>query len=130
MQEFKDLFLSARDAQKKAYAKYSKFHVGAALKFKNGKIYSGCNIENASYGATVCAERVAIWKAISEGETASEIVAMCLVTSTKSGDVPCGMCLQVISEFLPEDAKLLIANEDEILSMQSWKAFLPQPFSL
>lgn len=126
----KDLFEHARNAQKKAYAPYSKFFVGAAVRFKNGKIYSGCNIENASFGATVCAERVALLKAISEGERAAEIEALCLVTSTAKGDVPCGMCLQVMSEFMPRQAELLIANTDEILLRKKWTDYLPFPFEL
>ena len=128
--EYQELFEIALQAQQMAYAKYSKFKVGAAVKFKNGKVYSGCNIENASYGATVCAERVAIWKAISEGEKAQDIEALCLVTSTPQGDVPCGMCLQVLSEFMPKEAPLLIANSQGIILHKKWTDFLPHPFEL
>lgn len=124
------LFEHAREAQKLAYAKYSNFKVGAAVLMKSGKVYSGCNIENASYGATVCAERVAILKALSEGENPADIQALCLVTSTPKGDVPCGMCLQVMSEFLGKDVPLIIANSQEILVRKKWAEYLPFPFEL
>lgn len=95
----------AMDARCLAYVPYSDFPVGAALLTRSGKIYTGCNVENASYGLTVCAERVAIWKAISEGET--EFEALAVVTNI--GGSPCGACRQVMAEFAP-DMPVLIAD--------------------
>ena len=85
-------------AREYSYSPYSKYKVGAALLTKSGKIYTGCNIENAGYSATVCAERTAIFKAISEGETEFEAIAV----ATENGGPPCGICRQVIREFAAE----------------------------
>lgn len=92
------LVQEAAEARRRAYIPYSHFAVGAALLTRSGKVYTGCNIENASYGLTVCAERVAIWKAVSEGER--EFVALAVVTA--DGVSPCGACRQVMAEFAPE----------------------------
>lgn len=85
-------------AREYAYSPYSKYKVGAALLTKSGKIFSGCNIENVGHTATICAERTAIFKAISEGETEFEAIAI----ATENGGPPCGVCRQVIREFAPE----------------------------
>lgn len=100
MKTYIDLLQSAKEARQKAYVPYSKFQVGAAVLMKSGKVYTGCNIENASYGATNCAERTAIFKAISEGER--EIVAIAIVSSSNEFTYPCGICRQVIAEFMKE----------------------------
>ena len=91
------LLTAAFEACKHSYSPYSGFPVGAAVLTPSGKIYAGTNIENASYGATMCAERTAVFKAVSEGER--EILAIAVVTTADSLPVPCGMCLQVLSEF-------------------------------
>lgn len=91
------LILAAQFAREKAYVPYSSFKVGAALLTKGGKIYTGCNVENASYGLSNCAERTAIFKAVSEGE--SEFAAMAIVADTKEPVAPCGACRQVLAEF-------------------------------
>lgn len=91
------LIRAARRAWKWSYAPYSRFPVGAAVLGKNGRIYSGANVENASYGLTVCAERVAIFKAITAGE--KELVALAIFTTTEDPVPPCGACLQVLGEF-------------------------------
>lgn len=88
---------SAKKVREKAYAPFSNFLVGAAVRTKDGKIYTGCNVESASYGLTVCAERIAIWKAVSEGEREFEHVAV--VTDTEELTPPCGTCRQIIWEF-------------------------------
>lgn len=118
----------AVNAYNTAYAKYSKFHVGAAVQTNTGKVFSGCNIENASYGATVCAERVAIWKAVSESGPATKIDMLCLVT--KNGDVPCGMCLQVMSEFMSPEAEIFLCSEHEVKHTRKFKDFMPFTFEL
>ena len=88
---------SALEAREKAYCPYSNFKVGAAVLFEDGKIYTGCNIENASFGATNCAERTAIFKGVSEGNR--EIKAVAVVGDTNTYTYPCGICRQVIAEF-------------------------------
>ncbi len=93
----KKLIEAARQAREKAYAPYSKFKVGAAVLTSDGKIYTGCNIENASYGMSNCAERTAIFKAVSEGETKLE--ALAVIGDTNAPISPCGACRQVIAEF-------------------------------
>jgi cytidine deaminase len=100
-----DLISRSIEAREQAYVPYSRFPVGAALLTATGKIYTGCNIENASYGLTVCAERVAIWKAVSEGETEFEALAV----ATNIAGSPCGACRQVMAEFAP-DMPVLIAD--------------------
>ena len=91
------LLLAAHQACTHSYSPYSGYPVGAAVLTPSGKIYAGTNIENASYGATMCAERTAVFKAVSEGER--EILALAVVTTADSLPVPCGMCLQVLAEF-------------------------------
>jgi len=95
--KIEELISLAKKACSNAYAPYSKFNVGAALLTKNGKIFTGSNIENASYGATVCAERVAIFKAVSEGEREFESIA--IYTNADKLSFPCGICRQVMIEF-------------------------------
>ena len=94
-----ELISLARLALKNAYVPYSKYHVGAALLTKSGRVFLGCNIENASYGLTNCAERTAVFKAVSEGETEFEAIA---IASDGSAPYPCGACRQVLNEFAPE----------------------------
>ena len=93
----KKLIETAINARGKAFAPYSDFKVGAALQTKNGKVFTGCNIENASYGLTICAERVAIFKAVSEGE--SEFSHLAVAADTETLTPPCGACRQIIWEF-------------------------------
>jgi cytidine deaminase len=92
-----ELVQHALQAYELSYSPYSNYPVGAALLTRSGRVITGCNIENASYGLTVCAERVAIWKAVSEGET--EFVALAVVTGNAGS--PCGACRQVMAEFAP-----------------------------
>lgn len=93
-----ELVAQAIEARKRAYAPYSHYKVGAALLGKSGKVYLGCNVENASYSHTVCAERTAVLKAVSEGELEFEAIAVV----TRNGGSPCGACRQVLAEFAPE----------------------------
>lgn len=120
------LIAAAKDAYENAYAPYSNYYVGAALLTKKGTIYRGCNIENASYGATNCAERTAIFKAVSEGEREFEAIAV--VAKDGSTAYPCGICLQVMQEFMP-DAVVYLEKDGEIVSYYL-KELLPKGFSL
>jgi cytidine deaminase len=95
----KDLMREAEKARRHAYAPYSEFPVGAALLTRDGKVIRGCNVENASYGLSVCAERNAIWKAVSEGER--EFAAIAITARQGHGAPPCGSCRQVLHEFSP-----------------------------
>ena len=95
----KALMAEAVKARKRAYAPYSRFAVGAALLTKEGSVYLGCNVENASYGLTICAERNAVWKAVSEGVT--EFTAVAVTARDGRGAPPCGSCRQVLHEFAP-----------------------------
>jgi cytidine deaminase len=94
--KFRKLIATARAAQRNAHAPYSKFHVGAALLTKSGKVYTGVNVENASYGLTNCAERVAVGKAVSEGHRKFQAIAVVAPSKALS---PCGACRQVLAEF-------------------------------
>ncbi|MCB0213629.1 MAG: cytidine deaminase [Anaerolineae bacterium] len=96
--QWETLLTQAIAAREYSYSPYSKYKVGAALLTKSGKIYTGCNIENVGYSATVCAERTAIFKAVSEGETSFEAIAV----ATENSGPPCGICRQVIREFASE----------------------------
>jgi cytidine deaminase len=102
------LVAQARQAQAMAYAPYSKFHVGAALECENGTVYLGCNVENCSYGGTVCAERVAIFKAVSEGQTRFRRIAV--ATNTVDPAAPCGFCRQVLVEFCGPDFEIILVG--------------------
>lgn len=107
--DYKKLVEMAYEAMEFAYVPYSKFNVGAALLTKSGKIYTGCNVECASFGATNCAERTAIFKAVSEGER--EFAAIAIVSRTKDITYPCGICRQVISEFADGDMDIILAKD-------------------
>lgn len=112
--EYKELIDKAIKARENAYVPYSNFKVGAAIVTEDNKIYSGCNIENASYGATNCAERTAIFKAISEGH--ERIKAIAIIGSEKDYTYPCGICIQVISEFADGNIDIIIVkNKDEYM---------------
>jgi cytidine deaminase len=100
--QLKKLKAAAKAAAGRAYAPYSKFHVGAAVLTSSGKIYIGCNVENASYGLTNCAERTAIFNAVSAGEKRLKLQCVVVYTPTKTATAPCGACRQVIYEFGPK----------------------------
>lgn len=122
------LLAAARKARALAYAPYSKFRVGAAILTDNNKLYTGSNVENASYGGTVCAERTAIWKAVTEG--AQRVKAVVVVAESKGGVVPpCGLCLQVMSEFLSPDAEVWLASPKRVEARYRFSELLPVTFS-
>ena len=122
-----ELINTAKIARDKAYTPYSKFKVGAALLTKSGKVYTGCNIENAAYPVTLCAERVAIFKAISEGET--EFTALAVVADTERPVPPCGSCRQVMSEFFSESTDIFIGNLDNLTKQTTIAEMLPFSFA-
>lgn len=122
--ENRELIRMALEAQKKAYVPYSNFHVGAAVLMEDGKVYTGCNIEIASYSPTLCAERTAIFKAISEGSKKIKVIA---VVGDADPTFPCGVCRQVIREF-GKDAKIIIANSEEDYKEYTTEDLLPHSF--
>jgi cytidine deaminase len=111
----------------KAYAPYSHFKVGAAVLTASGKIYTGSNIENSSYGASVCAERVAIFKAVADGEM--EIIEIAVATETEEPSSPCGICRQVMAEFA-RNAKIYLVNRKRRVIETSFKELLPLAFTI
>jgi cytidine deaminase len=117
----------AIEARSKAYVPYSKFQVGAAIITSNDNVYLGCNIENASYGLTNCAERTAIFKAVSEGDTV--IKAIAVVGDTDGPVSPCGACRQVIAEFATEDTKIYLANLNGDVKETTISEILPGYFT-
>lgn len=115
-----------------SYAPYSNFHVGAALLTSEGEIYTGCNIENAAYGPSNCAERTAIFKAVSEGKKEFEAIA---VVGGKNGKIenfcpPCGVCRQVLAEFCKKDFKIILAKSTDEYKIMTLEQLLPESFSL
>jgi cytidine deaminase len=125
--EVKELYKMALLARERAYCPYSGYKVGAAIQVDSGKIYTGCNVENSSYGATVCAERVAIQKAISEqGEI--RITAIMVVTDSNPPWPPCGMCRQVIAEF-GQNISVYTANLKGELSHYTFQELFPHAFT-
>lgn len=125
MSEEEKLIAAARQAREHAHAPYSEFCVGAAVRTKSGRIIGGCNIENASYGLTICAERVAIFKAVSEGDR--EFDAIAVVTDTDELTSPCGACRQVIWEFCG-DVPVILANLQGRVERERSAKLLPRPF--
>lgn len=128
-----NLILSAIEASKNSYSPYSKYRVGAALLGASGKIYTGCNVENASYGATICAEQTAIAKAVSEGE--QKFTALAIHGSPhkpKSNQIyhafPCGICRQVLNEFADPDMIILIVHSEDNFLKRTLSELLPDSF--
>ena len=120
-----ELIDAAADVRERAFAPYSNFKVGAAVETENGDIYTGCNVESASYGLTVCAERVAIWKGISRGVTKFGRIAV--VVDTEELTPPCGVCRQIIWEFCG-DVPVILSNlhgKSETIQMSE---LLPRAF--
>ncbi|GKQ42659.1 cytidine deaminase [Companilactobacillus sp. RD055328] len=120
------MYNAAKSAFDQAYVPYSKFHVGAAVKTKDGKIYSGCNIENASYGLTNCAERTAIFKAVSDGYR--EFESIMVIGDTEGGCKPCGACRQVMSEFINKEASVYLTNIKGEIERYTMEQILPYSF--
>ena len=134
---YDELVQKAIEMTKMSYVPYSHFHVGAALLDKNGKIWTGCNIENATYGATNCAERTAIFKAVSEGVRDFEAIAIVGGPEGADGSLvleefcpPCGICRQVLSEFCSKDFKIILANKKGEQKLFTLAELLPESFRL
>ena len=128
--DYKSLMIQAQKAREYSYSPYSNFCVGAALLCKNGKVYTGCNIENAAYTPCNCAERTAIFKAVSEGVRDFEAIA---IVGGKRGEhggfcAPCGVCRQVIAEFCEKDFKIVLGDEDN-LQVYTREDLLPFAFT-
>lgn len=126
----KELVLKAIESMKNSYSPYSNFRVGASLLTESGKVYTGCNIENVAFGPTVCAERVAFFKAISEGEKNFSKIA---VVGGKDGIIssstpPCGVCRQVMREFCNDNFEILIVRENKNYEKVLLKDLLPNSF--
>lgn len=125
MSDYKKLIEAARRARENAHAPFSNFKVGAAVRGRDGRVWTGCNVENASYGLTVCAERVAIFKALSEG--AREFDAIAVVTGAGRLTPPCGACRQIIWEMCG-NVEVVLANLEEQVETHRMKDLLPLPF--
>lgn len=130
MTDYKQLMSLADDMRAFSHAPYSDFRVGAALVGKSGKIYTGCNIENAAFSPTICAERTAFAKAVSEGEKEFECIA---IVGGRSGErspkcAPCGVCRQVMSEFCGDDFKVILGTADHF-DVYTLKDLLPLTFT-
>lgn len=125
--DYTKLLEMAEEAKEKAYVPYSNFKVGAALLTKSQKVYTGCNVEVASYGATNCAERTAIFKAVSEGEREFEAIA--IASSNEDETFPCGICRQVIVEF-GKDIKIILGNSKKgVVKVYDINELLPHSFT-
>lgn len=127
MLNYKLLLEKAYEGRENAYAPYSNFKVGAAVLAENGKIYTGCNIENASYGATNCAERTAIFKAISEGNR--KIRAIAIVGADDEYTYPCGICRQVIAEFADKNTEIILGKKSLEYIVKTLAEILPGAFT-
>ena len=125
MPEYESLISAAKDARLNAHAPFSDFRVGAALRATSGRIFGGCNVENATYGLTICAERVAIFKAMSEGERGFDAISV--VTDTDTLTPPCGACRQLIWEFCG-DVPVILSNLKGRTETIQMRALFPKPF--
>ena len=115
----------ANEARRRAYAPYSNYPVGAVLRTRSGKVFTGCNVENAAYPTSMCAERTAIFKAVSEGEKEFDVIAVV----TPNGGTPCGSCRQVMSEFGLETLVLIADAEGRLVLETTVAGLLPEAFS-
>ncbi len=121
-----ELIEKAKEMREKAYCPYSKYRVGAAILTLSGKIYTGCNVENASYSVTICAERTAGTKAVSEGEREFEAIA--IAVSGSSFGYPCGVCRQFLNEFARDDMEVIVINNKDEVNTVKLRDILPFGF--
>ena len=123
------LILKAKEVSKNAYIPYSNFPVGASIKTKDGNYYVGCNIENASYGLTNCAERTCLFGAYAHGVKKEDIVMMCIYSPKNHVVSPCGACRQVMSELIPSDCEVILAYGENGIIKTNMKELLPLSFT-
>ena len=123
----KALIEAARRVRAQAYARYSTFKVGAAIRTRSGRVFAGCNVENAAYGAGICAERGAVMQAVAGGMQPGDLVAVAVYTHDDTPTPPCGMCLQVLREF-GADVRVLLANANGVRDV-TLHELLPMPFT-
>ncbi len=127
----KELIRAAFEARKYSYSPYSHFEVGAALECEDGTVFTGCNVENAAYGPSNCAERTAIFKAVSEGQKNFKRIA---IVGGKKGEsvapAPCGVCRQVMSEFCKPDFEIIMAKTEDDYEVMTLSELLPKGFIL
>jgi len=129
MYDYKLLMDNAKEASKMSYSPFSRFAVGACVLAKSGKLYCGCNVENSSFGMTICAERCAIFKAVSEGER--EILAVAIYSPNSDDCNPCGACRQVMYEFQGDDNEIEIITENlGSLTVRKLSEYLPFGFKI
>ena len=127
--DFRELMDKAKEASQTSYSPFSRFAVGAAVLAKSGKVYQGCNVENSSFGLTICAERCAIFKAISEGE--KEILAVAIYSPNADSCYPCGACRQVMYEFQGDEDEISVVTENlGELDVKKLSYFLPCGFRI
>ena len=127
--DYKLLMDTAKEASRNSYSPFSRFAVGAAVLTTSGKIYSGCNVENSSFGLTNCAERTAIFKAVSEGE--KELVAVAIYSPNADSCYPCGACRQVLYEFQGDEKEIEVITENlGELEIKQLSYFLPHGFRI
>lgn len=124
---YKELYEKAKEVLPRAYAPFSKFKVGAALLSKDGEVFTGVNVENSSFGGTICAERTAFVKAVSEGIYEFEAIA---VVSSDGQAWPCGICRQFMKEFCDDDFKIITGDNADELSVYTMDEILPEGFRL
>jgi len=124
-EEHRALLELANEARRRAYAPYSNYQVGAALRTSSGRIYTGCNVENAAYPTSMCAERVAVFKAVSEGDRKFEVIAVV----TPNGGSPCGGCRQVLAEFGLDTVVLIGDGEGRLVQETTVAGLLPGAFT-
>jgi cytidine deaminase len=124
-EEKQGLIARAMGVRRWAYAPYSHYHVGAALLAASGRVYDGCNVENAAYGSTICAERTALVKAVSEGERQFDVV----VVVTENGGSPCGACRQMLAEFGVDTRIILVDRQGAIVGESVLRDLLPDAFT-
>lgn len=125
--KYRELYEKALEVMPRAYAPFSRFKVGAALLTKDGEVFTGVNVENSSLGATICAERTAFVKAVSEGATEFEAIA---VVSEEGEAWPCGICRQFMKEFCDDDFRIITGNDVDSLRLYTMDEILPEGFKL
>ncbi len=125
--KYRELYRQAKESLEHSYAPFSKFKVGAALLSKTGKIFTGVNVENSSFGGTICAERTAMCKAVSEGSREFEAI---VIVSSEGAVWPCGICRQFMREFCDLDFKVITGDDEENLQFHTLEELLPESFKL